>query len=165
MFEPLNHEKEPFFTLEKQTSYNNYKKYRKQIAEVFENGKRTEETREVMVTIEIPEGINAPLEKLLLHSFNEKVTDPTPIEFRSKNSSDPIFLTRSKIETRFVSAPKFLIFNFSRTIIDPQTGASKKLSNMVGLQKDFYLTGHLTIAGKGAKYHLQSFNIHIGSHS
>ena len=160
MIEPVERDRAPFYTLSRKTTYTG--PHIDVLEGFYPDGSRLKETREAVYTLEVDDQDCLTLETLLFKSFNEVVTDSTPIGFTPPDGSPPVFLNRSLIETRYVSAPKFLIFNLSLGDINLQAARRKKKVTLVGLQRTFYLLGQLTLNQKGAVYRLLSFNVHKG---
>ncbi len=162
MIEPVERDRAPFCSLTRATTYAGYEPNKKVLEGFLPGGTRIEETQEAVYTLEVPDQGCLTLEDALFHSFNEVVTDPTPVEFIPTDGSGPVLLPRVAVQTRYTSAPKFLIFNLSLGDINLQAMTPEKKISLVGLQQAFYLSGQLTVDGKGAKYRLLSFNAHQG---
>ncbi|QVL57757.1 MAG: hypothetical protein KFB93_01390 [Simkaniaceae bacterium] len=162
IIEPADRDRAPFYSLTRTTTYAGYEPDKKAVEGLLPNGTRIQEAREAVYTIEVPDLGCVTLEEALFRSFNEVVTDPTPIAFTPADGSPPIHLPRTAVQTRYISAPKFLIFNLSLGDINRQAATPEKKVTLVGLQRTFYLSGQLTLDGKGAKYRLLSFNVHQG---
>jgi hypothetical protein len=150
-------ENDALSTLRTITQFKDFERHLDQLTHFEANGTRIQETREAVYTLPLAGKKDQTLETLLWHSFNETVTDTTPIELDSTDGK--ISLSRTSVQTRYLSAPKFLIFNLGRASFNQKENAS------IGLQQIFYLTQDLTLDKKGAKYSLQSFNVHVGNNT
>lgn len=148
-----------FSLLERKTTLENIEKYSTLLATPLKDGCLQEDVREAVYTIEVPLDRLFLLEDLLFTSFNEVVTDETPVVLDAKRGVPPLELRRTNVQTRYVTAPKFLIYNLSRS---QYTDQPFKNRNFVGVQRFFFLNRHLTVDNRGAKYRLLSFNTHIG---
>ncbi|MCB1082504.1 MAG: hypothetical protein KDK63_05100, partial [Chlamydiia bacterium] len=104
-----------------------------------ENG--VQYVKQAVCTLDIKDETNQSLEILLFTSFNQILDEDGT----------------SAIQTRFVSAPKFLFFNLNRE------GVSDKGSALSGVQRTFFFLSELVRDQKGASYSLQSFNVQKGN--
>jgi len=162
MIEPVERDRAPFCSITRITTYAGYESHIDQLEGFYPDGSRIEETQEAVYTLEVPDQGCVTLEEALFHAFNEDVTDPTPVAFTPTDGSKAVFLPRTRVQTRYTSAPKFLIFNLSLGDINLQAMTPGKKVTLVGLQRTFYLPAELTMDGQGAKYRLVSFNVHQG---